>query len=230
MKWAAASGYVTEPPKAPDVVVPNAHHVPVYEEDIQAVVREAPAPLGTMLKLFWEGGLRYAEAASLRRCDLDLDTRTVRIEARADFQPKTKASYRDVNVTPGLLSEMRALTDDPVGLLFPCPEKHHYAYWRVRMRAAQDRVGVRHFCFHDLRRAVADRLRRSGVPVDQYCAVLGHSPLTGLRHYSIVCPDDMEEAHRKGLAAARHRREPATSRDDVLPPSPPPSTGGAVLN
>jgi integrase len=69
---------------------------------------------------------------------------------------------------------------------------------------------VERFSFHDIRRAMADRLRRLNVPVDVYCRYMGHAPITGLRHYSIVTRDDLHEAHRKALTNARRRSKKDT--------------------
>ena len=71
---------------------------------------------------------------------------------------------------------------------------------------AHREAGINGFKFHDLRRAMADRLRKSGVTVDVYCRMMGHSPITGLRHYAIVDNDDLRDAHEAGLANGRKRR------------------------
>lgn len=52
---------------------------------------------------------------------------------------------------------------------------------------------------------MADRLRRSGIGVDAYCRYMGHSPITGLRHYSVVSEDDLHSARRKALGAVRRK-------------------------
>ena len=67
-------------------------------------------------------------------------------------------------------------------------------------------AGLRHFTFHDLRRAVSDRFRSIGTPVDRYCRFMGHSAITGLRHYSVVDPDDLHADLLAGLDAARKRK------------------------
>ena len=43
----------------------------------------------------------------------------------------------------------------------------------------------------DLRRAVADRLRRGGVPLDAYCTYMSHAAITGLKHYVTVDGGDL---------------------------------------
>jgi len=50
-------------------------------------------------------------------------------------------------------------------------------------------------------------MRRAGVTVDVYCKYMGHSPITGLRHYSVVLPDDLRTAHAKAMKSARRRKE-----------------------
>ena len=85
-----------------------------------------------------------------------------------------------------------------------------YHHWRHQKTKAQDAAGVRRFRFHELRRAAADRLGRSGVSVDVYCRLMGHSEITGLRHYAVVDTDDLRKAHEAGLGAARRRAERPT--------------------
>ncbi len=57
---------------------------------------------------------------------------------------------------------------------------------------------------------MADRLRNSGVAVDVYRKMMGHSPITGLKHYAIVDNDDLRDAHQAGLANGRKRRRKPT--------------------
>ena len=59
--------------------------------------------------------------------------------------------------------------------------------------------------FHDLRRAVADRLRRGQVGLDVYCKFMGHAAITGLRHYSTVDDGDPRKAHEAALNGGRQR-------------------------
>ena len=68
--------------------------------------------------------------------------------------------------------------------------------------------------FHELRRAVADRLRRGGVPLDAYCTYMGHAAITGLKHYATVDDGDLRKAHAAVMAGGRRR---APTVDDRPP-------------
>jgi len=207
LRWAAAAGFVVSPPKAPKVVVAANDGTPLFEEDILATVAAADCPVDLLLMVLWETGLRFQEAASLRRCDIVVDGKSasVRVVERGTFVPKTPSSQRDVPVSAKLAKRLLDLPPGAGEVLFPCQEVHVYHYWLHRLRKAQVAAGVPKFSFHDLRRAVGDRLRRAGLPVDVYCRYMGHSALTGLRHYSVVTTDDLRKAHEKALAAVRRR-------------------------
>lgn len=59
--------------------------------------------------------------------------------------------------------------------------------------------------FHDLRRAVADRMRRASVTIDVYCRFMGHAAITGLKHYATVDEADLRQAHAAALGGGRRR-------------------------
>jgi len=213
LKWAAAQGFVANPPKVPAFRVPAPQHEVLYAEDVEATIKNAVPPLDVMLRLMWESGLRVSEAASTRGCDLLPDDRLVIVQARGGFVPKTIESERRVPVTPELMVELQRLATTPDAMLFPCDVGRVYHYWRHRLYKAQKAAGVRRFTFHDLRRAVADRLRNSGMPLDRYAKFMGHAPVTAIRHYSTIAPGDLHADLQAGLEAARRRvvSQPASS-------------------
>ena len=213
LKWAGASGFVSEPPKAPIVNVPVAQRQPLYADEFQAVVEAAEPPVNLLLLLLWESGLRITEALTLRKKDIVLEGAGARngfvvVESHGSFVPKTSQSSRKVPVSRDLAQDLRNLAQDDDKLLFPTKSGHTYHYWRDRLKKAQ--VAARlpeneRFTFHDLRRARADCLRRAGTPVDVYCRYLGHSEITGLKHYSVVSDEDLVKALEQGLANSRLR-------------------------
>ena len=210
LRWAEAAKYLTDPPKAPEVKIPKVRHMALTEEEVMAAVNAAEPPLHLFLGLMWETGMRFAEVAYLRRCDIDLmeDDRYAHIHIRehGSFAPKTSSSERTIPASRKLGEALVELADGgPEAPLFPVDVRHVYHYWASRLRRAQIAAGVREFTFHDLRRAMSDRLRRTGQTVDVYCRYMGHSAITGLRHYSTVMDDDLQEAHRKALANPRRR-------------------------
>lgn len=181
-----------------------------------ATINKAAPPLDLLLRLIWETGFRFAEAATIRACDIDQTELLVSVVPRAGFRPKTRNSQRWVPVSQSLADDLLALDTAANAPIFGCGDKNPYPFWRHRLQKAQRAAAVQSFKFHDLRRSVADRLRRSGVTVDVYCKMMGHSPITGLRHYSIVDNDDLRDAHEAGLANGRkrRRRRPRPDTDD----------------
>jgi len=208
LRWAVTEKYIAEAPGVPDYTVPELEHLPLYQEDIDALLSCAEQPLDLMLRLMWENGLRIAEAMNLRPADLRVDENEITIEEHGTFRPKTSRSTRTIPVTPSTMDALIALGEgtDTFGLLFPCPVKCRYHYWRHRFDQAKKAAALRHFTFHDLRRAAADRLRTAKVPLDRYCRLMGHSAVTGIRHYRITDPDDLHDDLQKGLNSARTRR------------------------
>ena len=203
LRWAETQGLATKTPKPPKYRVPAPRHEPLDEEQVTATIAQAEAPLNVMLQLLWETGMRVSEATSKRGIDLRPEENLVLVRTRDLFVPKTKESERTVQVTPETMAMLKQLVTSPLAPLFPCTVKRVYHFWRHRLRKAQKAAGVRHFTFQDIRRAVADRLRNGGVPMDQYAKFMGHAPVTALRHYSTVTDDDLHKALKVGLSAAR---------------------------
>lgn len=105
------------------------------------------------------------------------------------------------------------LPEDPDGRLFPCDTNNPYQHWRMLLKKTQKKAGVKPFTFHALRRAMADRLRRSGAPVDAYIRYMGHAAITGLRHYASVSMDDLHDMQVKAQESVR-RRKPSSSAEE----------------
>jgi integrase len=207
-RWAEASNFVAVAPKAPKVAVPPVQHAPLFHDDVEAVIAVAAPPLNLLLWLLAETGLRITEATSRVRADIQQqdDKWVLSVAKRGAFVPKTTHSTREVPLPPDLAAALLRLTDEPEGALFPCDTKAPYAHWRVLMNKAQAKAGVTQFSFHALRRAFADRLRRSGAGVDRYIRFLGHAAVTGLRHYSTVSMDDLQESAEKARGSVRRRK------------------------
>lgn len=212
LRWAVGKGLVADAPKVPGFRVPAPQHDVLYAEDVEATIAHAPAPLNIMLRLLWETGLRVSEAATTRGCDLLLADNLVVIQERGAFVPKTPDSERKVPVTDALMTDLRALVTAPDAPLFPCKVRCVYHYWRNLLTKAQKAAGVETFTFHALRRAVSDRLRNGGVPVDRYAKVMGHAAITAVRHYSTVAPGDFHADLAAGLGAVRRRTARSESR------------------
>ncbi len=113
--------------------------------------------------------LRWGEVTALRRCDLDLDTRTVRIRAayieRSTGEmllgpPKSQAGRRTVGVPEAIVPALRAhlaafVQDEPGALVFPGAKGGPIRRGNFNKMSAWPRavasIGMPGLHFHDLR-------------------------------------------------------------------------------
>jgi integrase len=136
--------------------------------------------------------LRWGEATALRRCDLDLDVRTVRVRAayaeRSTGElilgpPKSKASRRIVGIPRVILPDLRHhlasfVKADPGALVFPGLKGgplrrgnfNRSAAWPQAVAA----IGAPGLHFHDLRHAGNTFAAASGAGLRDLMARMGH--------------------------------------------------------
>ena len=151
--------------------------------------RYAPmAYLGAVL------GLRWAECAGLRVRSIDFLGRTITVSEQrtrgvggrmVEGPPKSEAGRRTLSVPPELMEVLaehlrrRGVTAaDPDAYVFVGPRGGPLEYSGFRQRVwvpACSKVGLADLGFHDLRRANATVLVRSGVDVKTAQTRLGHS-------------------------------------------------------
>lgn len=209
LRRAVSSGYTSAAPKSPRVYVPHVPCEPLFQDDLDAVIAVAEPSLNVMLRLLSETGLRIFDAMTLRQCDVARsgDVWFVRIDKHGVFVPKTTHSARGGPISDELAQDLRALANAPQDALSPCNTRNPYPHWRMLLKKAEEKAGVKPFTFHGIRRAVSDRLRRNGTPLDVYVALMGHAAVTGLKHYSTVSLDDLREAQVKALTGVRRRKK-----------------------
>jgi integrase len=152
-------------------------------------------------------GLRYGELFELRRGDLDLDQRVIRVrravtrvagEQPIVGTPKSAAGVRDVSIPPHLLPEFeRHLAEHvPIGarsLLFPAargsdrhmaPATLYRHFYRARLAA--DRPDLR---WHDLRHTGATLAAATGATLSELMGRLGHSTVRAALIYQHAAAD-----------------------------------------
>jgi integrase len=136
--------------------------------------------------------LRWGEATALRRCDIDLDTGTVRIRAtyaeRSTGEiilgpPKSKAGRRPVGIPQVIIPELRRhlaiyARPEPAALAFPGAKGgplrrgnfNRSAAWPQAVAA----IGAPGLHFHDLRRTGNTFAAASGAGLKDLMARMGH--------------------------------------------------------
>jgi integrase len=182
-----------------DVKAHDQHHSSTAGKDGRRV-RSAGMYLLYMLALLL--GLRRGELLGLRRRDIDLDERVLRVrqqvirldnEYRISRKLKTPAARRELPLSDVLVALLRlhilrigAVGDDLLfpgkdgGALRPDAVTKHFA------RACK-RVGIQGFHFHDLRHTFVTNLRTAGIEPEVAAAMAGHEkPDVTLTVYSSV--------------------------------------------
>ncbi len=138
------------------------------------------------------GSLRWGELAALRRGDVDLDARVVRIsrqltEARgaglAFGAPKTDAGKRIVAIPDVIISELRwhlarFTAEGAEGLLFTSADGKPLRHSNFRNRVwlgAVEKAGVGELHFHDLRHTGNQLAATTGATLRELMDRMGHS-------------------------------------------------------
>jgi integrase len=149
-------------------------------------------------------GLRYGELAELRRKDIDIKGRVIRVrravvripgKGTAVGEPKSDAGIRDVAIPPHLVPEFkRHLAALPFGrdtLLFPGRNSEHLAPSALyrHFYPARKAAGRPDLRWHDLRHTGATLAAATGATLAELMARLGHSTQGAAMRYQHAASD-----------------------------------------
>jgi integrase len=178
---------------------------PASLAELEVLTAAMPERYRLMVLLAAWCGLRFGELAELRRADVDLRARVVRIRRgviRADGgrqvkDPKSEAGKRDVSIPPHL---MPAVNDHLAGvgrnaLLFPAANGDHLSPSSLYavFHPAREAAGRPDLRFHDLRHTGATLAAATGATLAELMRRLGHStPAAAMRYQHAV--DDRDQA------------------------------------
>lgn len=227
---AVDAGYLTTNPvdgtsiprqPEPDMLFLDADQVDVLADTIQQ-------PYGTLVYVLAYGGLRWGEAAALRRKRYDLDHSHIHIaESLADvggrlhFGPTKNHRSRIVPI-PRFLTDLlgdhldRHVPDDPEALVFTTPNgtplrnsNFRRQIWYPAGEEAELPQGLR---IHDLRHTCASLLAAAGASPKAVQVHLGHSSITvTMDRYTHLFPSDVDTLIRR-LGDIRTRNRAAQTR------------------
>jgi integrase len=156
------------------------------------------------------GSLRWGELAALRRCDVDVETGTVRISRQLTEQaggrptfgpPKSAAGQRTVIIPAAIIPDLawhlaRFAAPGEEGLLFTSstgsPLHHSNFYRRVWMPALR-KTGLSGAHFHDLRHSGNLLAAAAGATLRELMARMGHSSTRA----ALIYLHDSDERQRK---------------------------------
>ena len=185
---------------------------PLTVEQLAILVDEMPEHLQLMVLLGCWCAMRFGELVELRRRDIDLEDRVVKIRRAAVRVrgswivggPKSEAGIRDVAIPPNIIPAIEQHLAKHVGpqknaLLFPPKNGGHlqpstlYRHF-YRARAKAKRPDLR---WHDLRHSGAVMAAQSGATLAELMARLGHStPQAAMRYQHQAQGRDREIAEK----------------------------------
>jgi integrase len=180
---------------------------PATLEELAIIAEHMPDRLRLAVLIAAWCGLRFGEIFELRRRDLDLDKRVIRVRravARVAGEkpivgpPTSTAGVRDVSIPPHLLPEFQRHLADHTGmgarsLLFPGTRGSDRQMapatlfrWFYRARQAAGRSDLR---FHDLRHTGATLAAATGATLSELMARLGHTTVRAAMTYQLAAAD-----------------------------------------
>ena len=182
MRSAVHDGCIVRSP----VEVKGASKEPVQEQkvptvaEVEALADAVPKQYRAMVLIAAWCGLRFGEAAALRRDRIDLLHRKVRVAEtvtelasgeRFAAPPKTAAGRRTVSVPPNIAPEIEAhmatVGAEPAALVFPAPQGGYLSRAHFRQRVwlpALAATGLS-YRFHDLRHSALTWAAASGATI-----------------------------------------------------------------
>jgi len=185
-------------------------------EQVAALAGAMPEYLRALVLVTFWGHLRLGEVLALRRCNVDLDAGTVRVESQlvevgaqqVETAPKA-ASVRTVHLAdPGIevLREHLAARGPmmPTARLFVRPDGRDLRAHHVEgpWQTARGRLGLDGVHFHDLRHAGLTLAAQSGATLAEVMRRAGHaSSRAALIYQHAAASRDAEIARRMGASA-----------------------------
>ena len=171
---------------------------PLAVAELEVLVAAMPAKYRPMTLLAAWCALRFGELVELRRKDIDLKAKVIRVRrgaVRADGQviigtPKSDAGIRDVDIPPHLIPMLtdymsKDISGGKEGLMFPArhggtlaPSTLYKSFYPARNKAG--RPDLR---WHDLRHTGAVLAASTGATLAELMARLGHSTPTAALRY-----------------------------------------------
>jgi integrase len=192
-------------------------------EQVAALAEATPDPFNVMMSLLAYGGLRWGEAAALRRVRFDLLRSRIEVaESVAQvggefhFGPTKTHETRNVRL-PTFLRDLLAqhlaanVAQEPTALVFTEPDGgplRHWWFWHRIWTPALTRAGLdSHLRIHDLRHTCSALLIAQGAHPKAIQAHLGHSTIqVTMDRYGHLFPDEMDRL-ADGLDATHRAAE-----------------------
>lgn len=161
---------------------------------VAAIDKHTNPMLGWIVRLAIETGMRQSEIVGLRRGQIDLERRVVRLT-----DTKNNAS-RTVPLTKLAASVLQSALANPIrpidtDLVFfgePGRDRKRRAYQFTKVwNAIKKQTGLIDFRFHDLRHEAVSRLVEAGLSDQEVASISGHKSMQMLRRYTHLRAEDL---------------------------------------
>ncbi|MHB0989797.1 MAG: site-specific integrase [Burkholderiales bacterium] len=173
----------------------NRRLTPDEENRLMTAVDQHTNPmLGWIVHIAIETGMRSSEIATLRRAQIDIDRRIVRLIETKNTQPRT------VPLSLAATETFRLALNNPIRpidtdlIFFGDPGKdgkrRPYSFNKV-WADIKKKIGVTDFKFHDLRHEAVSRLVESGLSDQEVSAISGHKSMQMLKRYTHLRAEDL---------------------------------------
>jgi integrase len=165
------------------------------EKNLLAAVEKHSNPMmGWIVGIALETGMRWSEILTLRRMQVDLDRRIVRLLKTKNTQPRT------VPLSIKAVQLFRAAVANPTRpantdlIFFGEPgrdgERRPYQFDRMWQRIKREQ-GLKDFRFHDLRHEAVSRFVEAGFSDQEVSAISGHKSMQMLKRYTHLRAEDL---------------------------------------
>jgi integrase len=173
----------------------NRRLTPQEETKLLEAVNAFSNPLMSWLvRIALETGMRFSEIATLRRMQVDLNRRIVRLLQTKNTQPRT------VPLNSTATELFRAALNNPVRpidtdlIFFGEPgrdgKRRPYRFDRMWQKIKRD-AGIVDLHFHDLRHEAVSRLVEAGLSDQEVSAISGHKSMQMLKRYTHLRAEDL---------------------------------------
>lgn len=215
---AERAGRVARTPEFPTITVHNTRQGFFELADLQALIRELPAPIRPIVWFLYYSGWRRGEALSLTWAQVDFHAGMLRLEPGTTKNLSGRGfPFAALPPLQQILTQQRASTDlveRRLGKVIPWVfhregepiQEFHKSWTRAIERAAYQgdgplrtvvRPGLIGRLVHDLRRTAVRHLERAGVSRSVAMQLTGHKTESVYRRYAIVAEQDLRDGVAK---------------------------------
>jgi integrase len=163
---------------------------------INAVNAHSNPMLGWIVRIALETGMRASEISTLRRHQVDLERRVLRLKDTKNDSARTVPLNRFATeaIKSAMNNPIRPIDCDLVFFGEPGRDKKRrpYAFTKV-WGTLKTKLKMRDFRFHDLRHEAVSRLVEAGLSDQEVSAISGHKSMQMLKRYTHLRAEDLVE-------------------------------------